>query len=54
MLKASAFRNGIETYSVNPAFTSIIGNAKFALRYGLTKHHAAALCIAGRMSLLHA
>ena len=48
MLKAKAFRHGIATHFVNPAFTSIIGHVKFALRYGLTKHHAAALCIARR------
>ena len=48
MLKAKAYRQGIAIYTVNPAFTSIIGQVKFAARYGLTKHHAAALCIARR------
>ena len=34
---------------VNPAYTSIIGRVKFAKRYGLTVHQAAALCIARRL-----
>jgi IS605 OrfB family transposase len=48
MLKAKAYRKGVVIYTVNPAYTSIIGQVKFAKRYGLTKHHAAALCIARR------
>lgn len=39
---------GIEVHSVNPAFTSLIGRVKFAERYGLTIHLAAALCIGRR------
>jgi len=41
-------REGIKVYNVNPAYTSIIGRNKFALRYGLTVHNAAALTIARR------
>lgn len=48
MLKAKAYRHGIATHPVNPAYTSIIGCVKFSQRYGLTKHHAAGLCIARR------
>jgi IS605 OrfB family transposase len=39
---------GIEVHSVNPAFTSLIGRVKFAKRYGITIHMAAALCIGRR------
>jgi len=39
---------GIEVHSVNPAFTSLIGRVKFAERYGMTIHMAAALCIGRR------
>jgi len=47
-LKSRAFRKQIEVTQVNPAFTSLIGRVKFALRYGLSIHHAAALCIGRR------
>ena len=47
-LNSKAFREGVEIYTVNPAMTSIIGRLKFSKRYGLTTHHAAALCIARR------
>ena len=47
-LKSRAFRKQIEVKQVNPAFTSLIGRVKFASRYGLSIHHAAALCIGRR------
>ena len=47
-LKSRAFRKQIEVKQVNPAFTSVIGRIKFASRYGLSIHHAAALCIGRR------
>jgi IS605 OrfB family transposase len=47
-LIARAYKNGIEVYRVNPAFTSIIGRVNYATRYGLSIHLAAALCIARR------
>jgi IS605 OrfB family transposase len=47
-LKARGAAKGIEVYSVNPAYTSIIGRVKFADRYGLSIHHAAALSIGRR------
>ncbi len=47
-LKSRAFGKKIEVKQVNPAFTSLIGRVKFARRYGLSIHHAAALCIGRR------
>jgi IS605 OrfB family transposase len=47
-LKSRAFSKKIEVKQVNPAFTSLIGRVKFATRYGLSIHHAAALCIGRR------
>ena len=41
-------RSGIALRRVNPAYTSLIGRVKFARRYGLSVHQAAALCIARR------
>ena len=47
-VKARAFDAGIRVQEVNPAYTSIIGKQKFARRYGLSDHGAAALVIARR------
>ena len=47
-LIARAFKNGIVVHQVNPAYTSVIGRVNYARRYGLSVHHAAALCIARR------
>jgi IS605 OrfB family transposase len=47
-LKSRAFSKQVEVGQVNPAFTSLIGRVKFASRYGLSVHHAAALCIGRR------
>ena len=47
-LKARAHDAGLEVIARNPAYTSVIGRAKFAERYGLGPHHAAALVIARR------
>jgi IS605 OrfB family transposase len=47
-LKARAFDAGIRIQEVNPAYTSILGKQKFAQRYGLSDHGAAALAIARR------
>jgi hypothetical protein len=41
-------RRGVFHLRVNPAFTSLIGRVKFARRYGLSVHRAAALAIARR------
>jgi len=48
-LESRASRNGVRVYKVNPAFTSVIGRIKYASRYGMTVHHAAALVIARRL-----
>jgi IS605 OrfB family transposase len=47
-LERKAFKEGVGFSTVNPAMTSIIGKIKFAKRYGLSIHHAAALCIVRR------
>lgn len=50
VLRARAYDAGIEVREVNPAWTSVIGEHKFAARYGLSRHGAAALVI-GRRSM---
>jgi len=47
-IKSRAWRFGVKVKEVNPAYTSVIGQVKFATRYGLTIHESAALCIARR------
>jgi len=47
-LKSRGQSKGVEVHTVNPAYTSLIGRVKFAKRYGLTIHLAAALCIGRR------
>lgn len=47
-IKSQGWRTGVEIAEVNPAYTSIIGRTKFAKRYGLTVHSAAALVIGRR------
>ena len=47
-LDRKTFREGVVLHTVNPAMTSIIGRIKFAVRYGLSGHHSAALVIARR------
>jgi IS605 OrfB family transposase len=49
-LKSRGASQGVQVRSVNPAYTSLIGRTNYAERYGLSIHHAAALCI-GRRSL---
>lgn len=43
-----AAARGVAVRRVNPAFTTIIGVAKFVVGYALTSHHAAACAIARR------
>ena len=43
------YRNGVEVFQVNPAYSSVIGRVKFMERYGLTVHQAAALVLARRL-----
>jgi IS605 OrfB family transposase len=47
-LASACCRAGVWLKRVNPAFTSLIGRVKFAPRYGLSVHAAAALSIARR------
>ena len=47
-LKSRAAKKGVLVEQVNPAYTSIIGRIKFAKRYGLSIHQAAALTIGRR------
>lgn len=47
-LKSRGRSKGVEVYTVNPAYTSLIGRVNFTKRYGLTIHQAAALCIGRR------
>jgi IS605 OrfB family transposase len=51
-IKARAFDAGIEVIAVNPACTSIIGRHKFARRYGISSHQAAAATIGRRATQL--
>jgi IS605 OrfB family transposase len=50
IIRARAFDAGIEVCEVNPAYTSVIGQYKFADRYGMSRHNAAALVIGRRSS----
>jgi IS605 OrfB family transposase len=52
ILCSRAYRSGIKVYYVDPAYTSLIGRFKFATRYGLTTHQAAALVIGRRIMRL--
>ena len=47
-LKSRAMKKGVLVQQVNPAYTSLIGRVKFAKRYGLSIHQAAALTIGRR------
>lgn len=47
-IKIMACRKGIAVYEVNPAFTSQIGYYKYAKKYGISKHMAAAYVIGRR------
>ena len=51
-IQARAFDAGIEVLGVNPACTSVIGRHKFARRYGMSTHQAAAACIGRRANRL--
>lgn len=45
---ARCAREGIELIKINPAYTSQLGELKYQDRFGLTRHHAAAMVIARR------
>ncbi|CAB4243211.1 transposase [Methylacidimicrobium sp. AP8] len=48
MLKAAAFRAGVEMIEVDPAYTSVIGAVNHARRHGIGSHQGAAYAIARR------
>jgi len=48
LIGSTAFRAGVEVIGRNPAYTSVIGQAKFESGYKLTPHEAAAVAIARR------
>ena len=48
LLPVPGYRQGVEVYQVNPAFSSVMGRVKFMERYGLSVHQAAALVLARR------
>ncbi len=49
-LHSRSFDVGIEVFSDNPAYTSLIGEVLFQRRYGMSRHQAAAVAI-GRRSM---
>jgi len=52
-IKSRAVREGVPVIEIQPAFTSVLGNLKYAKPYSLNRHAAAALVIGRRgMSLL--
>ena len=48
-LLSRGYRQGVEVFQVNPAYSSVIGRVKFMERYGLSVHQAAALALARRL-----
>ena len=48
-LLSRGYREGVEVYQVNPAYSSVIGRVKYMERYGLNVHQAAALVLARRL-----
>ena len=47
-IRSRAAKEGVRFVSVNPAFSSILGNLKYARMYSLNRHDAAALVIGRR------
>jgi len=50
VIRARSYEAGIEVLDTNPAYSSIIGKYKFASRYGLSAHNAAACVLARRVA----
>lgn len=48
LCKSRSSKKGIETFTVEPAYTSIIGRVCFAKKYGMSVHESAALAIGRR------
>ena len=51
-LLSRGYREGVEVFEANPAYSSVIGRVKFMERYGLSVHQAAALVLARRLPQL--
>ena len=49
VIRARSYDAGIQVLATNPAYSSIIGKYKFASRYGLSAHNAAACVLARRV-----
>ena len=47
-LLSRGYREGVEVFEVNPAYSSVIGRVRYMERYGLSVHQAAALVLARR------
>lgn len=47
-IQSRAFRYGVHVKEVNPAYSSLIGRAKFCKRYGISIHQSAALTLGRR------
>ena len=50
VIRARSYEAGIAVLETNPAYSSIIGKYKFASRYGLSAHNAAACVLARRVA----
>ena len=48
-LLSRGYREGVEVFQANPAYSSIIGRVRYMERYGLSVHQAAALALARRL-----
>ena len=48
-LLSRGYREGVEVFEVNPAYSSVIGRVKYMERYGLSVHQTAALVLARRL-----
>jgi len=48
-LERAAYKSGVEVFTDNAAYTSIIGKVNFMARYGISPHEAAAVAIARRI-----
>ena len=48
LIDTQSIKRGIRLYTVNPAYTSLLGRMKYRERHGFSNHHAAALVIGRR------
>ncbi|MGC8832375.1 MAG: IS200/IS605 family accessory protein TnpB-related protein, partial [Thermoproteota archaeon] len=45
---AKCWKKGYPVFAINPAYTSTLGEKKYAKRFGLSRHEASALVIGRR------